>query len=145
MTPDQYLDQRVADQIAWYDRRSRANQRAFHGLRSIEVVAAASIAALAGHANSDNYLPIVVAALGLAVAVIAAVVSLFRFQENWTEYRITCEALRHEKFLFLTGTDPYNVEQPFPLLVQRIESLISKEHSNWAQYMQGGKKEETQR
>src|SRR5262249_49626172 len=57
MTPDQYLDQRVADQIAWYDRRSRANQRAFHGLRSIEVVAAASIAALAGHANSDNYLP----------------------------------------------------------------------------------------
>src|SRR5262249_58718735 len=72
-------------------------QRAFHGLRSIEVVAAASIAALAGHANSDNYLPIVVAALGLAVAVIAAVRSEEHTSELQSLTNLVCRLLLEKK------------------------------------------------
>jgi hypothetical protein len=35
----------------------------------------------------------------------------------------------------VTKTDPYNGEQAFQLLVQRVEGLISKENTNWSQYM----------
>lgn len=79
--------------------------------------------------------------LGLAIAVITAVVSLCQFQENWVEYRTTCESLKHEKFLFLTKTEPYNVDTPFPLLVQHIESMISKENTTWSQCIRPQKKE----
>ena len=79
--------------------------------------------------------------LGLAIAVITAVVSLCQFQENWVEYRTTCESLKHEKFLFLTRTGPYNGDAPFPLLVQRVESMISKENTTWSEYIRPQKEE----
>ncbi len=37
--------------------------------------------------------------------------------------------------MFLTGTEPYDGEDRFQVLVQRCETLISKENTNWAQYM----------
>ncbi|HFC76762.1 MAG TPA: DUF4231 domain-containing protein, partial [Candidatus Moranbacteria bacterium] len=45
------------------------------------------------------------------------------------------ESLKHEKYLFLTKSEPYDIDEPFKLLVQRVESLISKENTNWSNYM----------
>jgi Protein of unknown function (DUF4231) len=50
-------------------------------------------------------------------------------------YRATAEALKAEKFLFLTQTQPYDKEDAFHLLVQRVESLLSRESSEWLQSM----------
>jgi len=79
--------------------------------------------------------------LGLLITFITGVVTLYKFQENWIEYRTTCESLRHEKFLFLTQGDPYDIEDSFKLLVQRVENLISRENTQWAQYIQSSEKE----
>lgn len=75
----------------------------------------------------------VIGTLGVLIALAAAAGSLFKFHENWIQYRTTAEQLKHEKFLFLTGIRPYDDEERFASLVQRIESLISKENSAWAQ------------
>ncbi len=75
------------------------------------------------------------ASFGLIVAVIAGIVSLYRFQENWTEYRAAAEALQQEKYLYLTRVEPYNASNPFELLVQRVEALLRTERSGWAQAM----------
>jgi len=104
-------------------------------------VAAAAIPILSAYSNTCLGVRITVAVLGGAIAVIAALMGLYQFQENWTHYRGTCEALRHEKYLFITKTEPYNVGESFPLFVQRIESLISSEQSSWAQYTRGGNKD----
>ena len=53
---------------------------------------------------------------------------------QWIEYRSTCESLKHEKFLFLSGAEPYCEENSYHLLVQRVEGLISKENSEWFRY-----------
>ena len=75
---------------------------------------------------------IIVGGLGLIVAVAAGVQMLYRFQEHWIEYRAVCEALRHERFLYLTGTPPYDdAKEAFHLLVLRVERHISQEHSKW--------------
>jgi uncharacterized protein DUF4231 len=113
-------------------------------LRIVEIVAAASIPLLAGYADTVAPIKLVVGGLGLLVAVIAGVLGLYQFQELWTGYRTTCEALKQEKYLFLTKTQPYDQHEPFPLFVQRIENVISKEHANWAQYMRAGGKEKSQ-
>ena len=78
--------------------------------------------------------------MGLLITIITGVVTLYKFQENWIEYRTTCETLRHEKYLFLTQADPYDIEDPFKLLVQRVENLISKENTQWAQHIKMSKK-----
>jgi len=143
MDQDEYLKNRVDDQIAWYDRKSASNQRWFRRLRIIEIVAAALIPLLATYADW-NPVKIAVAVLGLVIAVIAGILGLFQFQENWTSCRSTCESLKQEKFLFLTKTEPYDQKEPFPLFVQRVEALLAKEHSAWAQSVRTAGKEKSQ-
>lgn len=142
MNESEYLKTRMDDQISWYDKKSQYHQNWYKGLRIVEIISAASIPFLAGYIkDAEPHFQTAVGFLGLLIAVITAVVSLCQFQENWVEYRTTCESLKHEKFLFLTKTDPYNIDMPFPLLVQRVESMISKENTAWSQYVRSQKKE----
>ena len=55
--------------------------------------------------------------------------------------RAAAESLRKEKFLFLTQTEPYDKDDAFHLLVQRVEALLSKENTDWAQSMMNHLKE----
>ena len=132
MQPDAYIEQRVDDQIAWYDRKSIAAQRMFKRLRVAEILAAALVPVLVGFADRVAAIRIIVGVLGAVVVVLASLISLGKYQEHWLEYRTACESLKHEKFLFLTGAEPYQGEDRFPLFVQRVEGLISKENSAWA-------------
>lgn len=142
MNEEQFLKERVDDQINWYDKKSQFNQRWYKCLRVGEIVAAAAIPFLAGYMSDKTpAIQVVVGCLGFVIAIIAGVVALCQFQENWVEYRTTCESLRHEKYLFLTQTEPYNVDNPFPLFVQRVESLISTENTKWSQLIRTPKKE----
>jgi hypothetical protein len=138
MNPEEYIQTRVDEQIEWYNKKSGHNQNWFRRLRIIEIVAAAMIPLLAGYADLDA-MKIAVAVLGLLIAVIAGVLGLFQFQENWTSYRVTCESLKQEKYLFVTKTEPYHQADSFPLFVQRVEALMANEHSAWAQSVRAGK------
>ena len=133
--PEEYVEQRLSDQIGWYDRKSGANHRWFKWLRFAEIAAAATIPFLSGFAGGSFPMKIAIGALGVIVAVIASLLGLLQLQEHWIEYRATAESLRREKFLFLTQTEPYDKEDAFHLLVQRVEALLSKENADWAQAM----------
>jgi hypothetical protein len=133
ISPEEYIEQRLADQIGWYDRKSTTNQRWFKRLRFAEIVAAATIPFLSGFADNSFPIKIAIGALGVVVAVLASLLGLLHFQEHWIEYRATAESLRREKFLFLTQTDPYDKDDAFHLLVQRVEALLSKENTEWVQ------------
>ncbi|GKS69050.1 hypothetical protein W03_10540 [Nitrosomonas sp. PY1] len=136
MDEEEYIISRVDSQIDWYDRKSKAAQCWFKWLRTIEIFSASAIPLIAGFAKDPFPATLVIGLLGTLIALISAFIGLNQFQENWTEYRATCESLKHEKFLFLTRTDPYQEEMSFRNFVQRVESLISKENSTWSQYTQ---------
>jgi len=136
MNEEKYISSRLDDQIGWYDQKSQSAQCWFKWLRGAEILAAAVIPLIAGFAKAPFPVTLVVGILGASIAIISAAISLNQFQENWTEYRTTCESLKHEKFLYLTKSEPYQEEEPFRLFVQRVESLISKENSAWSQYTQ---------
>jgi len=135
ISPEDYVEQRVNDQIGWYDRRSIANKRWFKRLRFAEIVVAATIPFLSGFADKSLAIKIAIGAMGVFVAVIASLLGLLQLQVHWIEYRATAESLKREKFLFLTQTDPYNKDDAFHLLVQRVEALLSKENTDWLQSM----------
>ncbi|MDW6005462.1 DUF4231 domain-containing protein [Vibrio mangrovi] len=137
MNEQQYIAERVDDQITWYSKKSQKAQRWFKQLRIVEILSAAAIPLIAGFAKDPFPVTLTVSLLGALIAVISSVISLNQFQKNWTEYRTTSESLKHEKVLFLTKTEPYHKEEDsFRLFVQRVESLISKENSAWLQYTQ---------
>lgn len=119
---------RLEDQISWYDRKSRWSQRWHHGLKILEIILAAIIPFLAG----INAKPIITGGAGVLIVILEAMQHLFQFHNNWTNYRSTCENLRHEKYLWLAKAGPYlNIKNPNSVLADRIESLISQEHAKW--------------
>jgi Protein of unknown function (DUF4231) len=119
---------RLEQQIAWYDRRSRTNQRLFKLVKGVQLIAAAAIPVVA---TLDAH-PAIPAALGALIVVLEGVQQLNQYQQNWSAYRSTCEALKHEKYLFLAHAGPYaGSEDGRPLLADRIEGLISQEHAKW--------------
>jgi hypothetical protein len=128
MNTDNPTIERLEDQIAWYDRKSNANQRLFKWLKVIQIVAAAIIPFAVG-IEVTAYIP---GGLGVLIVILEGLQSLNQYQRNWTIYRSTCEELKHEKYLWLAKAGPYlNLENPDALLAERVESLISREHAKW--------------
>lgn len=134
METDEYIRDRLDDQINWYSQKSQWNQQWFKRLRIVEILFATTIPFLVSQVTPETgWLKLVIGAMGVVIALISGLVTLYKFQEDWIEYRTTAETLKHEKFLYLTKTRPYDGDNPFALLVERAESTISKENTNWAQ------------
>jgi hypothetical protein len=142
MQPEEYLQQRVDDQIAWYDRKSQSAQRSYKRLRLLEILVAASIPVLSGFNAMIPSAALIIALAGVLLTVVAGLLSLYRYQEIWVNYRGVSESLRREKFLFLTRTTPYDVPSPLPLLVERAEALMSQENNTWTSYIRTAAKSE---
>ncbi len=136
MEEDEYIKDRLNNQITWYSNRSQKNQKWFKRLRLIEISSAAIIPFLAGIGSSIPYYQIIIGTLGVIIAVSAGLSSVYKFHENWIEYRTTSETLKHEKYLYLAKCSPYDGNEAFCMLVQRVESLISKENSQWSRHLE---------
>jgi hypothetical protein len=127
--------ERLEDQIAWYDRKSRSAQRTFKRMKVIEIIAAAAIPFLAG--LTFHYDKLVTAGLGVLITILEGLLHLNQYQQNWTTYRSTCEALKHEKYVYLGKAGPYaSAPDPHALLAERVESTVSQEHAQWASVQQ---------
>jgi hypothetical protein len=142
MDYEKYLKERLQAQIDWYSRKGTAYKTEYLTLSTIGIIAASSIPFLVGYVSEDNpWVKIFVGFLGVLIAVITGITALNKSQELWIEYRTTCELLKHQKYLFETGTKPYDEEDAFHFLVENVEVLISKEHSKWSKYTGEKKKE----
>ena len=142
MDEETYIKERLDDQIDWYSNKSKLNQNCFKALRLVEIMAAAAIPFLAAYVtDSEPGMKIVIGLLGVVIALVAGIISLNKFQKIWIEYRTTSETLKHHKYLFLTKAVPYNKDDSFQALVQTVETLISKENSNWNNYIKQTEKE----
>ena len=127
--------QRLEDQIDWYDRKSIANQRTYKQMKVVEILAAAIIPFLAALRSPD--IGMVTGALGVLVTVLEGMLHLNQYQQNWINYRSTCEALKHEKYTYLGKATHYaNVPDAHALLAERVETLVSEEHAKWASLQQ---------
>jgi len=136
MDENEYLSDRLEDQIRWYSKKSQYHQKCYKRLRLAEIVCASLIPFLAGMDNLPCY-QWIIGGLGVVIAIAAGTSSLYKFQENWIQYRTTAETLKHEKYLYLTKAPPYNDNEEDTLkdLVERVENLISKENTQWALYI----------
>jgi Protein of unknown function (DUF4231) len=138
LSPDPKMDPiygRLEDQIGWYDGKSRSAQRIFKRIKIVEILGAAAIPFLAGLNYPGDKL--VTGGLGVLITILEGLLHLNQYQRNWTNYRSTCEALKHEKFVYLAKAGPYaTAPDPRALLAERVEATVSQEHAQWASVQQ---------
>lgn len=130
---NEYMEDRVEAQIKWYDEKSQKAQKYYKIYQIIEILLAASIPILSGYANSSVAIAVIVGIAGALIAIIESITKLYRFHENWIQYRSTCELLRYQKYLFVTRSAPYNpdTETIENIFVRNIENIISAENNQW--------------
>ena len=138
MNEEQYFSERLDDQIKWYSSKSRYNQNMYKRLGLLEIISASLIPLLSGF-SMISYSKWIIGILGVTIAVSAGARALYKFHENWMEYRTTLEALKHEKLLYLTQTSPYDNDERFQSLVSRAESIMVNENQNWLVYSKKSK------
>lgn len=135
MDQDEYILQRVDDQITYYDTQSKKGQSSFKFLTGIQIASGAFIPVISGFSQDIDYSEWYTAILGLAITISTATLALNKNQERWINFRTTCETLKHLKYLFLTNSTPYKGEDGYDMFVNDIESVISKENSDWGSYI----------
>jgi len=131
MNEQDYIKSRLKNQQEWYSNASKKNKLWFYWLKSIELIGAISIPFLVNYCEN-----LTIGLIGVIVAIVAGLIGLFKFQEKWTKYRTTAETLKHQLYLYETKTGIYKDESArFEILVMNVESIISKENSEWQNYI----------
>ena len=120
---------RLKDQVNWYDRRVWPYSALYRRLKLVQLLAAAAVPVVAA-ADASGW---TIAAIGGVVLVLEGLQQLGQYRVNrCIAYRSTCEALRHEKHLYLAGAGPCtNQASAARVLAERVEGLASQEHAKW--------------
>lgn len=153
MTAEEYIEQRLDDQINWYERKSSFCQKKHKMWQVIKIMAALFITILSLWATSEvsfkdaydvvlenlninNNGPLitvshVIGVLGSFIVFIESFVKIFDYEKLWIQYRSTAENLKREKLMFQTKSKPYHTKEAFMLLVHRCEAIMQAEVQGW--------------
>ncbi|MBP2644402.1 MAG: hypothetical protein H6Q67_2289 [Firmicutes bacterium] len=132
-TEKAYLQERLEHQIRWYDQKSRTCQKTYKIMKLFELLLSSSIPLIIGFFPSYCEAKFLVSLFGATLAIFTGIHGLYNFHERWIQYRFVCEALRHEKYLFVNRCGRYkDKENPLGLFVERIEAILSQENTKWA-------------
>lgn len=128
-----YMSERVDGQIKWYSDKSSKAQQRYKCVQIIELALASLIPLLSGFIGQAWWLAVPVGLFGAIIAVLEGVSKIYKFHENWIEYRATSELLKYEKNLFESGSHPYNENEETieNVFVRRVEMIISAENNKW--------------
>ncbi len=129
-----YPRERIDEQINWHSNRANWNKRRYYITEIITLVAATLIPVInVLNVVSEPMLRILSASLGALSVLALGVNKLFKFQENWLNYRALAETVRREKELFHNAVGDYDVppERRNKKLVERIETMLASTTSKF--------------
>jgi hypothetical protein len=140
ITDEQFIKERIDDQLNWYNEKSSYNQKKYRFYKRWEFIIGASVPVLVTFIGMSfipawfsNFLQIIAALSGIVAVIITKTLELNDYYNYWINYRVTCEALRNEKYKYLSHSEPYDEEDAFPRLVANIDAIMSRETQRWGQ------------
>ena len=133
MNIQNYLNDRVENQVSYYSSKSALNKHYYLLFKVSQLIAAALLPFLSVFISDFSWAKYLVAFLGTLVTILEGVLAVGKYHEKWITYRSTAEALRQEKFLFLMQAGSYTSEDANLQFVNRIELILGKENLGWQQ------------
>ncbi len=131
----EYVERRLEPQRKWHNDKATWNKHRFYTVEVATLLAGAAIPVVNLWLVHDAFWAGVLSAiLGGVVVVAASVGKLFKFHENWLQYRALVEALEREKELYSVGAADYSELDEAGrnrLLVVRVESILASTTSQF--------------
>jgi Protein of unknown function (DUF4231) len=139
----EYLERRLEPQRKWHNDKATWNKRRFYAVEVATLLAGAAIPVVNLWLVRDAFWAGVLSAiLGGVVVVAASVGKLFKFHENWLQYRTLVEALEREKELYSVGAADYAEADEAGrnrLLVERVENILASTTSQFIETHQSAR------
>jgi hypothetical protein len=124
-----YTERRVREQQDWHSQKAAWNRQRYYACEIATLLAGALVPVVnvVWTANDAWVARVLSAALGSVVVIATGIAKLFKFQENWLQYRSIAEALGRERELYLGNVGAYgaNGANREALLVERVEDLLA--------------------
>lgn len=131
MQEQDYLQERLEDQIKWYASKSRNNKKWYLGFRLITILLSTSLPFLTNFLSEFTPVRYIIAFIGVAISIIEGLQLLYKFNDNWIMYRRVAENLKKERVLYLTKSGAYQGNGTLQDLVINAETLMGSENTNW--------------
>lgn len=136
MNIDQYMTERVDDQLAYY--ANRASYFKKHHMRIqvaiiilgviVPVVINLPMQSYFPNADVDSHLQVGVTGLSLLLAILTGIAGFKQYGERWIQFRSTEEKLKREKYLYLAKAGKYKgAEDAVQKFVEHIENILQSE------------------
>jgi hypothetical protein len=132
MTVDAYISDRLQQYQAWYDKKSTRMKANYLRMRVIAVAGGLVVPALVNLAYGGAWKDAAVSVISLLVAASVSLEGVFRYRDQWKNYRSTEQLLGHELIYFQTRNGPYDGlddGSAYRQLVVRVEAAIAAENS----------------
>jgi len=130
-----YTERRVQEQQDWHSQKAAWNRRRYYACEIATLLAGTLIPVVnvVWTAKDSWVAQVLSAVLGAMVTIATGIAKLFKFQENWLQYRSIAEALGRERELYLGNAGDYGASgaNREPLLVERVEALLSESTSKF--------------
>lgn len=126
-----YIDQRVKEQISYYDNRTIKYKR-LHFILIFGSSALSSICPLMVFLGSQfsqlqTFFSILAAIMSATVAIMLTLDKFGKYQELYIQFRRTGENLKQQLYLYKLSTSEYSNENRDSLFVQTCENIINSE------------------
>ena len=136
LKPEEYVAERLNQEIDYYNKSAGKAKQRYLQMRAITVIGGALVPVLV---NVDlPYVNIVTTAISLVVVLFVSLETVYRYREQWTNYRTAEQNLRNEYFLFTSRSGAYaELDEPvaFTLFVNRVEGAIDAESASTLRVM----------
>jgi len=136
ITPAEYVEERLNAEIDYYNKSAGKAKKRYLQMRAITVVGGALVPVLV-NVNSP-YVDILTTAISLVVVLFVSLETVYRYREQWTNFRTAEQNLRNEYFSFTSDSGIYaDLDEPaaFKLFVNRIEQAIEAESASTLRVM----------
>jgi len=127
---DNYIKERYTDQMEWYASKARFNKSRYQNMQLLIIISSVITPVLIGfNYEIFRYISVI---LTILIAISSGASKLYKYHENWMNYRTTRENLKKEKYYYDFKIDGYSLaNDPEGLFVKRVEGLISMENVYW--------------
>lgn len=146
-----YFDEayNLGGQLDWYDRKATMH-KTWHMRLGMIIIASGAMTSVvqlwAPSPEGVHWSAWLTALLGAIVIIAKGIDSIWKFDENWTNYRQAAESLKRERRLYVNASGPYasssEEEARFELFIQRVEEIMAAEgQSFWKQNTQNAEED----
>lgn len=142
-----YIEQRLINQIIWYDNNATKKQDKYKHLTILSIILTSIIPILSIFTGYRYGIiaTILITVCSTSSATILSVINLCEYHKLWIEYRSTCEILKsilHRYFMKVNEFSSSDDKSNLNLLISSCEEYMTKEFKTWTQLSHEYKKEQ---